>query len=440
MSIADLYTIFLGSAGISIDSRKIAPGDVFFAIKGENFDGNKFAEVALKNGAEYAVIDDSQYLSKGKNMILVEDALKTLQELARFHRKRIKTHVIGISGSNGKTTTRELIYRVLSTEKKCFATPGNLNNHIGLPLSILRIKADDEYAVIELGANHPGEHEFLCSIAMPDSGVITNIGKDHLEGYGGWEGIIRSHKEFSDYLSRNDKLFFLNGNDAEVIKIADPEMMTISYGKNKTGEFDYSGKIVERFPFLKVKIEGERPFLIETKLLGAFHLYNILAAVAVGSRFKIKEENIASAIAGYVPQNNRTQLLNWGTNKIILDAYNANPSSVELMIRELAEIKGERKIAIIGDMFELGEYSIEEHGRIKDILFASDIEAVLVGNEFRESGSRGNAVYLRDNREAGAWLKENNPDGAWILIKGSRGMAMEKVLEGINSEKAPYQA
>lgn len=434
MKITELYKIYLRHPKIVIDSRKVSAGDIFFALKGDHFDGNDFAKQALEKGAVKAVIDNKKVLDKNNStkFIIVDDALKTLQQLATYHRSQLDIPVIGIAGSNGKTTTKELIKTVLEKKYNTFATPGNLNNHIGLPLSILKITKTHEIAVLELGANHPGEHAFLCEICKPNYGIITNIGKDHLEGYGSFEGVINAHKEFTDYLKNAGGFLFLNADDKEIVKLA-KGLNNMSFGKKIGLDKDIEGEIVNDWPFLEAKIYKRGNFLVdvESNLYGSFHLYNILASIAIGDKFEIKPEAIKIAVKSYVPANNRSQLINWGNNTIILDAYNANPTSMELSIKDFIKIKtNKQKCIILGDMFELGTFSEIEHEKITKMLDKQGTEVVLIGPEFKKAKLNG-MIHFDEVLQAKKWFLEQAEKNKLFFIKGSRGMALERIIQDI---------
>ncbi|RZA09143.1 MAG: UDP-N-acetylmuramoyl-tripeptide--D-alanyl-D-alanine ligase [Moraxellaceae bacterium] len=363
MEIEAIYNIYLQHPNICNDTRKITQGCIYWAIKGERFDGNTFAQEALDQGAAYAVVDDAIYATNEK-CLLVEDSLKALQDLATYHRNQLKIPVVAITGSNGKTTTKELMLRVLSQKLKTFATPGNLNNHIGLPLSLLQLTKNHEAAIIELGANHQNENAFLCEICQPDCGIITNIGKDHLEGFGGMDGVEKANMELFDYLKKHNKTAFVNLDD-ERIKRNMNALEHFSYSAYM--EADVFGEVTAKFPLLKAKISSKKTgktFEVETQLFGSFQLYNLLAATLVGEYFGVETEQIKQALESYQPQNNRSQIIKQNSNTIILDAYNANPSSMSPAVKDFEAYPTEKKVLLLGDMFELGEDSAKEHKAI----------------------------------------------------------------------------
>ncbi|MCX8020283.1 MAG: UDP-N-acetylmuramoyl-tripeptide--D-alanyl-D-alanine ligase [Chitinophagaceae bacterium] len=424
MNTEQLYLLYKEHPSVCIDSRKVQPGDLFFALRGERADGNTFAGQALEAGAAAAVIDHPDYHIPGKT-ILVENTLKALQDLATCHRKQFSIPFLAIGGSNGKTTTKELIHAVLSTQFKTYTTPGNLNNHIGIPLTLLRIRDDAEMAVVEMGANHLNEITFYCSMAQPTHGLITNCGKDHLEGFGSEEGVKKANGELFDYLKTHQGVAFVMNDYDYLVQMSRGIESVFSYG---TKEADIVGKVSESDLFLHVEIEkGGEIKKIQTRLIGEFNLPNVLAAVAVGKYFRITDENIKNAIEGYTPANNRSQLVIRGSNTFILDAYNANPSSMKEAIESFARMKASRKVVMLGAMAELGDYSIAEHQQIVNLLQQYTWDAVvLVGGDF--SKTTHPFLYFDTAQEARKWLNEKKPENAFILLKGSRTAAMETVL------------
>ena len=442
MTIRDLYKQFLTSNGICTDTRKLEQDQLFFALTGENFNGNLFAEQAIENGAKLAIIDDpNQQIDE--RYILVQDVLETLQKLAKHHRQKLKIPIIAITGSNGKTTTKELVREVLSTSFKTFATQGNLNNHIGVPLSLLSITKEHEMAVIEMGANHPVEINQLCAIALPNFGLITNIGKAHLEGFGSIEGVAKAKGELFEFLDDSGGRVFVNMNDDRIAELAYFIQKATTYG---TGKFyktnghvyhvdnnsnpDSSLVVLWQPPKNKKTNEMPDAILINTQLTGSYNLDNVLAAVTVGNHFKVDVEQIVDAIEAYAPTNKRSQIIKDKGNTIILDAYNANPSSMEAALMNLKEIKSTNKIALLGDMLELGEYSREEHKRIAELAHQAGLELlILVGPEFMPFSDKKNTLHFDSSEEAAKWFRTQKLKEATILIKGSRGLKMEKVLE-----------
>ncbi|HBU78755.1 MAG TPA: UDP-N-acetylmuramoyl-tripeptide--D-alanyl-D-alanine ligase [Muricauda sp.] len=423
MKIHDLHAIFLANPSISTDTRKIKENDIFFALKGENFNGNTYTQKALDSGASYVVIDEEKYVSNNKT-ILVDNVLKTLQDLANYHRKKCKAQVISLTGSNGKTTTKELINAVLSTSYRTIATKGNLNNHIGVPLTLLTIKPDTEIAIVEMGANHLNEIEFLCEIAEPDFGYITNFGKAHLEGFGGVEGVIKGKSELYDYLISSNKSVFLNADDP--IQLEKLKGFTKKYGFSTTQAKYFNIELINAQPFVNLKVEDVE---INSNLIGTYNFTNCCAAIIIGKYFNIELPKIKYAIEKYIPDNNRSQIINTKGHYIILDAYNANPSSMKVALENFHTLEKPNKILILGDMFELGNSSREEHQIIANLASSLNFEEViLVGENFQLTDS--NAINLTNFNALKTYLdKYDLPEKSTILIKGSRGMALERVLE-----------
>ena len=419
--IAKLYTLFLKHKKISTDTRKIKKNALFFALKGESFNANTFAQQALKKGASYAIVDETKYKTD-KRIFLVNNVLDTLQSLATHHREKLGLPIISLTGSNGKTTTKELINTVLATKYKTTATVGNLNNHIGVPLTLLSMTTDTEIGIVEMGANHPKEIEFLCNLAKPDYGYITNFGKAHLEGFKSLQGVIRAKTELYNYLREHKKLVFVNDNDAiQVLKSR--KINTIHFGEKQS---EYPVKFVTANPFVTVKY---KEVIIKTNLIGSYNYNNIAAAITMGLYFKIDILKIKKALEIYVPTNNRSQLITKDKTKIILDAYNANPSSMESAIVNFTQLKEEPKVAILGDMFELGKYAKVEHQKIVDLVASSTIDKVyLIGDNFYTTTI--NSVKVKKFKTFANFKAEFvMPKEATLLIKASRGMALERVLE-----------
>lgn len=433
-----LYQLYKKNPVISTDTRKITPGSLFFALKGEKFDANTFAEQAIATGAAYAVIDNPDY-QNGDQYLLVEDALTALQDLARYHRHQLTIPVIGLTGTNGKTTTKELINAVLSQHFNTYATEGNLNNHIGVPLSMLSINVSHEAAVIEMGANHQKEIELLCTISQPSHGLITNVGKAHLEGFGGVEGVKKGKGELYDYLKASNGVTFVNSDSAD--------LMAMQYArslKNVTfyGNIDLdnlvSGQLVENSPYLTLQWTNNttgRSYEVKSQLTGAYNLDNILAAVCIGVYFKLTPEQINAGISGYRPKNNRSQITQTATNTLICDYYNANPSSMVVAIENLGKIEAKHKVLVLGDMFEMGQESAAEHGTIiKKAMETPVDERIFIGTEFARQqseigSSKQEAIFYNTVEEAIGGLKANPVKNATVLIKGSRGMALERLVE-----------
>jgi UDP-N-acetylmuramoyl-tripeptide--D-alanyl-D-alanine ligase len=423
MTIEELYAIYKQYPKIQTDSRKLQKGDLFFALKGPNFNGNLFAKNALETGAAY-VIADEEIPFKDEPIIHVDNVLKTLQNLAKYHREQFKIPFIAITGSNGKTTTKELIHAVLSSKYKTSTTIGNLNNHIGIPLTILSIKPDAEMAVIEMGANHQHEIEEYCMYAQPTHGLITNIGKAHLEGFGGLDGVKKGKGELFTYLGKTNGTAFVNTDDANVLELSERVKNILPYGSSHELS---SGKITLNDPFIGIEIPGEKTLSIQTHLVGKYNLPNMLAAVCVGRYFKVKDKKIKEALENYIPSNSRSQLIEKYGNKIILDAYNANPASMKLAIENFAQMKGEKKYLFLGDMKELGAESKAEHQTIVNLLNQYNwMEVILVGTNFGEIQST--YKHFETSQQAADWFKEDGIKDAVILVKGSRSMEMEKVV------------
>lgn len=421
-----LYEIFLRHPAITTDSRKVEKGSIFFGLKGDNFDGNQFAPQAISDGASNAVVDDPKYAG-GKQFLLVDNVLSALQSLARYHRSRLTIPVISITGSNGKTTTKELTGAVLSRKFNTLTTQGNLNNHIGVPLSVLAIKPETEIAVIEMGANHQGEIAQLCQIAYPSFGIITNIGKAHLEGFGGFQGVIKAKSELYDYVRKSGGTIFINGDDALLIDLA-KEIPQLKYGKS---EHDLvRGKITRETPFLSLEIQFKNTLIqVDSLLVGAYNFSNILAAACIGHYFGVEPADIKAAIETYKPENNRSQFIQTPSNKVVMDAYNANPSSMEAAISNFAKLSDTGKVLILGDMLELGEESIPEHQKILDLAqYSGATQIMLVGKNFSESIKKSTFQNFLSVEEIIEFVRENPLNGKTILIKGSRGIRLEKLL------------
>jgi len=428
MKIEDLYEIFKSHPVISTDTRKIKNGCLFFALKGEKFNGNKFAENALKEGASYIIIDDKEY-KLSNNYILVNNVLKTLQQLANYHRKQLNIPFIGITGTNGKTTTKEFINAVLSQKYKTAFTQGNLNNHIGVPLTLLSIPTDCEIAIIEMGANHIKEIDFLCKIVEPNFGIITNIGTAHIEGFGSLDNIKKTKNELYQFIKSVNGKVFVNGDDSTLINLSN-NLDRITYGGRDS---DCSGKSTSSTPSVKLEWNGQT---ITSNLYGNYNYDNILAAICIANYFDVSPEKIKEAIENYFPTNNRSQIIEANTNTIFLDAYNANPTSMNAAIETFAENKSENKLMILGDMLELGEISQNEHQKITDKIDQLKINAIFVGNEFNSIDNKCDFTYLKDNTEVIDWLKKSTLTNHQILIKGSRGIRLESVAEYLQQKKS----
>jgi len=431
--ILSLYQLYLRHPVVFTDSRKVKKGGIFFALKGENFDGNQFAQMALDSGAAHAVVDDPALGGK-KGMILVEDSLSSLQELARHHRRQFDIPFIGITGSNGKTTTKELVGAVLKKKYRTYYTQGNLNNHIGVPLTILSIPQDSELVVVEMGANHQGEIAFLSRIAQPTHGLITNIGKAHLEGFGGIEGVKKGKSELYRYLARQEGLVFINKSEAFLEGLAAPVDRKVFYENTEEGVKSRAGYYAMRFhssdPFVKMSFVdmAAQEWTIRSRLPGRYNLGNMMTAVALGLFFEVPSPEIIQAVEDYLPQNNRSQILKQGSNTIVLDAYNANPTSMKGALLNFQKMEGDNKIAILGDMLELGQYAGEEHRQtIRQARQIPLQQLILVGPEFSKIKENG-LLTFNNVEEAKKWWRVQHFEGATILIKGSRGIGLERLL------------
>lgn len=427
MEIQDLYKIYLQYPIVGTDTRNIEKDSIFFALKGPSFNGNSFALKALEAGAAYAVIDEAQDIENDR-FLLVDNVLDTLHALAKVHRETFNIPFIGITGSNGKTTTKELVHAVLSQQYKTYFTQGNLNNHIGIPLTILRVKPDAEIAIIEMGANHQKEIEGYCKYAEPGFGIITNCGKAHLEGFGGVEGVRKGKGELYDYIRANDGVIFAF-DDYDYLHDMSKGIAKIHWYGTENGEI--VGRETANDPFLKLEITKgfEKPFTIDTQLVGSYNLPNILCAVAIGRAFDISLGKIQYAISAYAPSNSRSQLLQSGTNKIILDAYNANPTSMSAAIQNFAGLKSDKKVLMLGAMMELGECSKEEHQNILALIKQYNWDnVVLVGGDFGHIDVSP-YLYFKDSNEAKNWFQEQKIENAEILIKGSNSMHMSRILD-----------
>ena len=430
-----LYKLFISChQKITTDTRKIEKGSLFFALKGENFDANIFAQKALDGGCSYAIVD-SEKICNGGSILLVEDVLVALQQLAKHHRQVLKIPIIGITGSNGKTTNKELIHIVLSKKYNTYATKGNLNNHIGVPLSLLSLTPQHEMAIIEMGANHQGEIARLCEISDPDYGIITNIGKAHLEGFGGIEGVKKGKSELYKYLKNKNGKIFINGNDPVLLELSNG-INKIIYGENNA--FDIYGKFFLNSEFVEFKWNSkelgldDQP-LVKTNMFGQYNFINLLCATCIGYYFNVQEDDINNALRTYVPEMNRSQIKKTKSNTIILDAYNANPSSMSLAIDNFKKQLFANKITILGDMFELGTYSAQEHEKILNQLRDSDIKHLFfVGNHFYIFKDKyAQFLFFENTDRLKEYLMLNKIYDSTILIKGSRGMQLEKIVENL---------
>ncbi len=434
INLQDLYKIFIQHPDIVIDSRKAIKGCLFFALHGENADGNQFAEQAINNGAAYAIIDNPAFQSSNQ-YLLVEDVLKTLQDLAKLHRQNFEIPIIAITGSNGKTTTKELINAVLKSYYKTHCTKGNFNNHIGLPLTILAMQKNTEIAVIEMGANHIGEIEFLCNIAKPTHGIITNIGKAHLEGFGSFEGVKKAKSELYQFLRKNEGVVFVNLDEPFLNELSAGIPHRIFYHQSKipsSKNIPFEIKLIAENPFLKVAfLDGNKLIEVQSQIIGDYNFNNIQTAIAIGKYFKIPAISIKEVIENIIPSDNRSQLIKKATNTYILDAYNANPSSMKQALNNLLKMNGTRKVAILGDMLELGNYSEKEHQEL--LQFAKQMKfdcLILTGSEFEKVTKKDtNLMYFKEIESLKDWVLKQNFQNTIFLIKGSRGLKLERILE-----------
>lgn len=425
MPIEELYQLYLQHPNVQTDTRSLQPGCLFFALKGDTFNGNRFAQQAIDQGAAYAIIDESKFAIEGKT-ILVSDVLTTLQQLAAHHRSQLQIPVIGITGSNGKTTSKELVHAVLASTYRTSTTVGNLNNHIGIPLTLLRIPLDAEMAVVEMGANHQQEIAGYCTYAQPSHGIITNCGKAHLEGFGGVEGVRKGKGELYDHLRAKNGTAFIMWDYDYLRNMSAGIAHCFKYG---TAEADVEGRIVQAQPFIEVEMtKGALIGSIRTQLVGDYNLPNVLLAVAVGQYFNVAPEKIRQAIESYAPSNSRSQLIEQGTNHIILDAYNANPSSMRGAIENLTRLQAENKVLMLGAMAELGDESLDEHQQIVKLIGQYDWKAVvLVGGDFEKIGHP--YISFSDSLAAREWFQAQAFEDCHILIKGSRSQQMERIIQ-----------
>lgn len=431
-SIDVLYDVYLRQRVICTDTRQLTPGCVFFALKGPSFNGNEFAYSALEAGAAFAVVDEPKHVSDSR-CLLVPDVLTALQDLALHHRRKLKIPVLAVTGSNGKTTTKELIRAVMSMKFNTLATKGNLNNHIGVPLTLLSITDDIEFAVVEMGANHQQEIASYCRYAEPDFGLITNVGKAHLEGFGGFEGVKKGKGELYQFLVVRGGLLFVNGDNEHLLSMARERNAEKLFFYGTSPDADCVGELLQEQPFLRVSWKcGKARGIVESQLVGRYNFENILSAIAIGCHFGVPADRIDAAISAYAPDNSRSQLVRRGSNEVVLDAYNANPTSMEAAIRNFAEMSGSRKIACIGDMAELGPETDPEHERIVILLGEKDFsKVILVGKNFGKFKGLISCVHFDDSLQAAAWMSDYKPEDSLLLIKGSRSTRMERLLEAL---------
>lgn len=429
MLIQNLYELYKSNPSVQTDTRKIKPGDIFVALKGPNYNGNHYTKQALDIGASYCIVDE-EIVNKDNRIIKVDDSLQSLQALAHHHRCQFNIPFIAITGSNGKTTTKELVHAVLSTRYKTYTTEGNLNNHIGIPLTILKIRHDAEMAIIEMGANHQKEIAGYCKYAMPTHGMITNCGKAHLEGFGGVEGVKKGKGELYDHLRNNNGSAFVCWDYDYLREMSAGIPTVVRYGTNENeGKVDYLGKSTGDSEFLNISIiKGAELPVIKTNLIGSYNLPNALAAITIGKFFSVSDDNIKNALENYQATNSRSQLVKKGSNKIILDAYNANPSSMKVAVENFAAMDGQKKIIILGAMMEMGDQEIVEHQRLVELVGQFPWHAaVFVGKEFKNVPA--GMIHFNKTEEAVNWFREQQIEHATILLKGSRSMQMEKLIE-----------
>ena len=433
MDIQEIYKIYLSHPTVTTDSRNCPEGSIFIALKGASFDGNKFAKAALDKGCSYAIVDEKEYVdTTDERFILVDDALVTYKELAREHRRQFSIPIIGITGTNGKTTSKELISTVLAEKYKVHHTEANYNNDVGVPRTLLGIRPDDEIAVIEMGASHPGDIEKLVTYVEPTCGLITNVGRAHLQGFGSFEGVKRTKGELYDYLKAHDALLFLNESNADLTEMAAQREFDriITYGQDDTA--DVQGKVISCAPFLKFEwqsssLNKQQPantiYEVQTHLIGSYNLDNMLAAITIGLHFGVTPQQINHALESYIPHNNRSQLTETAHNKLIVDAYNANPSSMAAAIENFRLMEVEHKMAILGDMRELGAASAEEHQKVVELLKAAGLTNVwLVGEEFLKTNT--DFRKFKNVDEVKAEIAHHQPENHYILIKGSNGIRL----------------
>ncbi len=427
MILEKIYGIFLDSKRVCIDTKKLEKGDIFFCLKGENNDGNKFSQEAINKGAMLVVSDNEKYRINNKKQIFVKDCLKTLQLLSSFHRSKLNLKIIAITGSNGKTTSKDLTDIVLSSKFKVKKTFGNLNNHIGVPLTLLNFDSNTEIGIVEMGANHLGEINFLCEIAKPTHGVITNFGKAHLEGFGSVNGIIKAKKELYTYLLNNNGMILINNDDSNQKKIKDKPNV-YSYGTSD--ETDFKFKKDNKSKFLKFNFNKK---LFETSLTGDYNYNNLFCAVSFGKYFGIDNNKIENAIKKFIPQNNRSQIIKYKSTNIFMDSYNANPTSMILSLKSFLKNNKNNRLIILGDMLELGRYSIDEHQKIVNFLSNIDIyKIILIGNFFLEVNSNKKFIKFATTDQAISYLNKEDFNNKNIFVKGSRSNKLEKILDVIN--------
>lgn len=434
MTVEEIYSRFKECTGVTTDSRKCGPGLMFFALKGERFDGNEFVRGALEQGCPYAVMDNAGlYDAADSRMILVDSVLDTLQKVAAHHRRELGTPVIGITGTNGKTTTKELTNAVMSAAYNVFCTQGNLNNSIGVPLTVLGLKSEHRYAIVEMGASHPGDIKELVEVSQPDYGLITNVGKAHLLGFGSFEGVKRTKGELYDWLREHNGTAFVNRDNVHLQQMC-AGLPLIEYGKPGQEGLLVEGEVLECNPFVKFRwrSKGGDWHIVQTSLIGAYNVDNALAAITIGLRFGVSEDKASAAVAGYVPQNNRSQLTETGRNHLVVDAYNANPTSMAAAIENFSMMKADNKMLILGDMRELGEVSEAEHRNIVELLKEKGFTKVwLVGSEFAKVAQESEFRLFADVEAVNDALRIEPLNGYSILIKGSNSIGLTKTITNL---------
>ena len=434
MTVEDIYGLFSKCTGVTTDSRKCGPGLMFFALKGERFDGNNFVRGALEQGCPYAVMDNPEfYESADSRMILVDNVLSTLQQVAALHRRTLGTPVIGITGTNGKTTTKELTNAVMSTTYNVLCTQGNLNNSIGVPLTVLGLEPEHEYAIVEMGASHPGDIKELVEVSQPDFGLITNVGKAHLLGFGSFEGVKRTKGELYDWLREHNGTAFVN-RDNEHLQQMCAGLPLVEYGKPGQKGLLVEGEVLECNPFVKFRwrTAGGDWHTVQTNLIGAYNVDNALAAITIGLKFGVTEQDASDAVAGYKPQNNRSQLTETGRNHLVVDAYNANPTSMAAALENFSMIQAQDKMLILGDMRELGEASEAEHKKIvMELRNYGFTEVWLVGSEFAKAAQGSGFRLFPDVEAVNEALNNEHVTGKTILIKGSNSIGLTKTITNL---------
>ena len=425
-TIEKIYELYKKAYTITTDSRNITEGCVFVALKGEHFDGNDFALKVAEDGIAACVIADRQDLPKHEKLFVVEDSLKALQELAKYHREKLGLPIIGITGTNGKTTTKELISAVLSKKYNIVFTQGNFNNQLGVPLTVLRIKPGTELAVVEMGASHPGDIDELTNIGEPDYGIITNIGRAHLRDFGGYEGVVKTKNEMYQYIAAHNKLVFVN-RDNELLMGLARDINKVTYGTSSGA--DIQGKMLSANPYLSVEWNGHK---IDTQLVGDYNFENVMAAICVGTYFKVSANDIAEALSSYCPTNNRSQVIETGKNRVVMDAYNANPTSMNFSIKNFRNICKNDNLLILGDMRELGNESEQEHKTIIELLHELKFKNVyLVGSEFSKCSESSEYSTFNDVEELAQYLHHHPVSGKDILVKGSNGIHLNKIIDSL---------